>query len=70
MASRWSARPKWKASKTSKKPKPIKSVLTLRYYEALAKVADGQATKIIIPSEMANVASVATSIAEVVKEKK
>jgi regulator of protease activity HflC (stomatin/prohibitin superfamily) len=46
------------------------SVLTLRYYEALAKVADGQATKIIIPSEMANVASVATSIAEVVKEKK
>jgi len=46
------------------------SVLTLRYYEALAKVADGQATKIIIPSDMASVASVATSIAEVVKEKK
>jgi regulator of protease activity HflC (stomatin/prohibitin superfamily) len=46
------------------------SVLTLRYYEALAKVADGQATKIIIPSDMANIASVATSIAEVVKEKK
>jgi regulator of protease activity HflC (stomatin/prohibitin superfamily) len=46
------------------------SVLTLRYYEALAKVADGQATKIIIPSEMANVASVATSIAEVIKDPK
>jgi regulator of protease activity HflC (stomatin/prohibitin superfamily) len=44
------------------------SVLTLRYYEALAKVADGQATKIIIPSEMANIANVATAIAEVVKE--
>ena len=43
------------------------SVLTLRYYEALAKVADGQATKIIIPSDMASVASVATSIAEIVK---
>jgi regulator of protease activity HflC (stomatin/prohibitin superfamily) len=46
------------------------SVLTLRYYEALAKVADGQATKIIIPSDMANVASVATSIAEVIKDPK
>jgi regulator of protease activity HflC (stomatin/prohibitin superfamily) len=46
------------------------SVLTLRYYEALAKVADGQATKIIIPSDMANIASVATSIAEVIKEPK
>jgi regulator of protease activity HflC (stomatin/prohibitin superfamily) len=46
------------------------SVLTLRYYEALAKVADGQATKIIIPSDMASVASVATSIAEIVKEPK
>src|SRR5574344_2512368 len=46
------------------------SVLTLRYYEALAKVADGQATKIIIPSEMANVASVATSSAEGIKDPK
>lgn len=46
------------------------AVLTLRYYEALAKVADGQATKIIIPSDMANIASVATSIAEVIKEPK
>jgi regulator of protease activity HflC (stomatin/prohibitin superfamily) len=53
-----------------KKAGADQSVLTLRYYEALAKVADGQATKIIIPSEMANIASVATSIAEVVKEKK
>jgi regulator of protease activity HflC (stomatin/prohibitin superfamily) len=53
-----------------KKAGADQSVLTLRYYEALAKVADGQATKIIIPSEMANVASIATSIAEVVKEKK
>jgi regulator of protease activity HflC (stomatin/prohibitin superfamily) len=46
------------------------SVLTLRYYEALAKVADGQATKIIIPSDMASIASVATSIAEVAKDSK
>lgn len=46
------------------------SVLTLRYYEALAKVADGQATKIIIPTDMASITSVATSIAEAVKDKK
>lgn len=47
-----------------------KAVLTLRSYEALAKVADGQATKIILPSDLTNVASLATTIAEVVKDKK
>lgn len=46
------------------------AVLTLRSYEALAKVADGQATKIILPSDLQNVASLATTIAEVVKDKK
>jgi len=45
-------------------------VLTLKSYEALAKVADGNATKIILPADMSNVASLATAISEVVKEKK
>lgn len=44
------------------------SVLTLRSFETLAKMADGQATKIIIPSELQNVASLATTISEVVKD--
>ncbi len=49
--------------------KPSKEVLTLRSYEALGKVADGKATKIIVPSDLQNVASLATTIKEVVTEK-
>jgi regulator of protease activity HflC (stomatin/prohibitin superfamily) len=51
-----------------KAAKPDSAVLTLKSYETLAKVADGQATKIIVPSELQNVASLATSIAEIVKK--
>ena len=53
-----------------KESAPDAAVLTLKSYEALTKVADGQATKIIIPSDIQNVASLATSVAEIVKEKK
>ena len=49
---------------------PSKEVLTLRSYEALAKVADGKSTKIIVPSDLQNVATLATSVAEVVKDNK
>ena len=49
---------------------PNQAVLTLESYKALAKVADGQATKIIIPSDLQNVAALATTVSEVVKEKK
>lgn len=45
------------------------AVLKLKSYEALTKVADGQATKIIVPSDMANLASTVTAIKEVVKDK-
>lgn len=51
-----------------KAAKADSAVLTLKSYETLAKVADGQATKIIVPSELQNVASLATSIAEIVKK--
>ena len=44
-----------------------KSVLTLKSLEALAKVADGQSTKIIIPSELQNIASLATVFNETKK---
>lgn len=46
------------------------AVLQLRYYEALAKVADGQATKIIIPSELSKLSATTTAIAELVKDVK
>ncbi len=51
-----------------KAAKADSAVLTLKSYETLAKVADGQATKIIVPSELQNVAALATSIAEIVKK--
>ena len=46
-----------------------KSVIALKSLEALEKVADGQSTKIIIPSELSSVASIAT-IFEDFKDKK
>ena len=48
---------------------PVKEVLVLKSYEALAKVADGQATKIIIPSELQNVAGTIAAIAETANKK-
>ena len=44
-------------------------VMQLKSLEAFGKAANGQATKIIIPSDIAGVAGLATSIAEVVKDK-
>ena len=45
-------------------------VLKLKSYEALAKVADGKATKVILPSEIASVASLVSAVKEVSKEEK
>lgn len=45
-----------------------KEVLAIKSFESLEKVADGQATKIIIPSEMQNISSTIAGIAEVVKK--
>ena len=47
---------------------PSKEVLTLKAYERFMKAADGQATKIIIPSEIQGMAGLATSVKELVKE--
>ena len=44
------------------------SVLALKSLEALTKVADGKATKIIIPSEIQNVAGLVKSVAEIAKD--
>ena len=44
------------------------AVLTLKSFEALSKVADGQATKIIIPSELQNVAGLVKAVQEVAAE--
>lgn len=47
-----------------------KEVIALKSFETFEKVSDGQATKIIIPSEMQNLASTVAGIAEIAKEKK
>ena len=49
---------------------PSEKVISLKALEALQKVADGKATKLIIPSDMSNIASLATSVKELVTEVK
>ena len=53
-----------------KESQPDGAVLQLKSLEAFAKVADGKATKIIIPSEIQGMAGLVKSIAEVAKEDK
>ncbi len=48
--------------------KPGKEVIALRSLESLQKVADGQATKIIIPSEIQSIAGLAAGVTELIKE--
>jgi len=45
-------------------------VIKLRSLEALEKAADGQATKIIIPSDLQSMAGVVTAATEIAKERK
>jgi hypothetical protein len=47
---------------------PGREYISLKSLEALEKVADGKATKIIIPSEIQNTAGLITALSETVKE--
>ena len=49
---------------------PTAPVLQLKSYEAFTKAADGKATKIIVPSEIQNLAGLVTSVKEVASEAK
>ena len=44
------------------------SVLTLKAYEALGVMADGKATKIIVPSNLQGLAGLATSLKEIITD--
>ena len=55
--------------KLLKEAKADSSVLTLKSYEALSKVADGSATKIIIPANMEGIATFGTVLNEMVEKK-
>ena len=50
--------------------KPDASYITLQGFEALKKVADGQSTKLIIPSEIQNISGLLASMKEIVAEDK
>lgn len=51
-----------------KEAKADSSVLTLKSFEALKSVADGQSTKIIVPSDLQNIATIGTTISEMLKK--
>ena len=52
------------------KANPNNAYLTLQAYEALKKLADGQSTKIIVPSNLQELAGLITSLSEVAKDNK
>ena len=54
------------ALKLLNESKPIEEVLQLKSYETFQKVADGQSTKIIIPSDIKPLATAATAIKEII----
>jgi len=55
--------------KLLKEAKADESVLRLKSYEAFMEVANGQSTKIIIPSELQNLATIGTTINEMIDKK-
>lgn len=56
--------------KLLKEAKADESVLRLKSYETLSKIADGQSTKIILPSELSGIASFGTVLKETLNSKK
>ncbi len=56
--------------KMLKDAKADSSVLTLKSYETLAKMADGQSTKIIVPSDLQAIATMGTAFKEIISDKK
>ena len=56
--------------KLLKDAKADQAVLTLKSYEAFVRVANGQATKIIIPSDLQNMATLVTTAAELFETNK
>ena len=53
-----------------KEAKADSAVLKLKSYDAMVNVANGQATKIIVPSELQNLVTAGTVLSESFKEKK
>lgn len=58
-----------KAIELVNKANPNGAYLTMQGYEALKALADGNSTKIIVPSEIQNIAGLVTSVKEVADDK-
>ena len=56
--------------KIIKEAKPDEKIITMKSFEALKEVANGQATKIIVPSDLQNIATIGTTIKEMLKDEK
>jgi len=56
--------------KLIKEAKADEAVLKLRSYEAMVKVANGTATKIIVPSDLQNLVTTGSILKETIKEEK
>lgn len=52
-----------------KKAEPDKAVLTLQSFEALKKLAQGQATKIVVPSEIQNLTGLGVALKDILADK-
>lgn len=59
-----------KGIKLLKEAKADNSVLTLKGFEALTNLSNGQATKIIVPSDLQNIATIGTTIKEMMSSNK
>ncbi len=55
--------------KLLKDAKADQTVLALKSYDTMAKMADGQATKLIIPSDLKGIATLGTTLSEVLEKK-
>ena len=49
---------------------PDEKIITMKSLEALKEVANGQSTKIIVPSDLQNIATIGTTIKEMIKDEK
>ncbi len=53
--------------RTLKEAKPDQAIITMKSLDTMALVADGKASKIIIPSDLQNIATIGTTINEMLK---
>ncbi len=54
--------------KVLKESEPSQAVITLKSLETMEKVADGKATKLIVPSELQNIVTIGSTIKEMLKD--